>query len=140
MDFGKRLREERERLRLSQPAFAELGGVKRVSQHLYEHGERFPDVQYLENLKQHGVDVLYLVFGRRSVGIEEGDRLEFSAQLLFDIYRVVDEFARDEYGELLPFEARFKLFQFLCAALSGSTERHDSAELRARLARLSATG
>jgi transcriptional regulator with XRE-family HTH domain len=136
MTFGSRLKEERERLGLTQPVFAELGGVKRVSQHLYEQGVRFPDVQYLECLLKHKVDVLYLLFGRRSVGFKHGDRMEFSAQLLSDIYRVIDEFARDDLGEPLPLDERLRLFQFLCAALSGSTDQHDAGELRARLARL----
>lgn len=133
MTFGRRLKEERERLGLSQVAFAELGGVKRVSQHLYEQGERFPDVKYLEALRDHKVDVQYLVLGSRSVG---GSRLDFPPQLLTDIYRVVDEFARNEFGEPLPLEERLRLFHFLCAALSGTSESHDTNELRARLARL----
>lgn len=136
MSFGRRLREERERLGLTLSAFADLGGVKRVSQHLYEQGHRFPDVQYLELLSKHKVDIEYLVLGRRSVGLERGDRLEFSAKLLTDIYRVVDEFARDELGEPLPEDERLRLFHFLCAALSGTTDHHDTSELRARLARL----
>lgn len=136
MSFGRRLKEERERLGLTQAAFAELGGVKRVSQHLYEQGERYPDVQYLESLQAHKVDVQFLVLGRRSVGLEKGGRLEFSPQLLTDIYRVVDEFARNEFGEPLPLEERLRLFHFLCAALSGSTEHHDTSDLRARLSRL----
>lgn len=136
MTFARRLKEERERLGLSQAAFAQLGGVKRVSQYLYEQEERFPDVKYLEALTAHGVDVRYLVLGVRSVGREAGSRLEFSPQLLSDIYRVVDEFARNEMGEPLPLEERLRLFHFLCAALSGTTEQHDMSELRARLARL----
>lgn len=136
MTFARRLKEERERLSLSQEAFAQLGGVKRVSQYLYEQEERFPDVKYLEALSVSGVDVRYLVLGERSVVREVGSRLEFPTQLLSDIYRVVDEFARNEMGEPLPLEERLRLFHFLCAALSGTTEQHDANELRARLARL----
>lgn len=47
MSFGSRLRQERDRLRLTQEKFAELGGVKRVSQHLYEQDVRVPDINYL---------------------------------------------------------------------------------------------
>lgn len=136
MDFGKRLREERARLGLSQQAFAELGGVKRVSQLLYEQGDRVPDVLYLDNLKKHGVDVPYLLFGQRSIGATGNRQLVFSPQLLTDIYDVVEEFARDEYGEPLPAKEKRRLFEFLCAALSGSTESHDTEELRTRLASL----
>ena len=41
MSFGSRLRQERERLRLTQEKFAELGGVKRVSQHRASEGSQF---------------------------------------------------------------------------------------------------
>jgi transcriptional regulator with XRE-family HTH domain len=43
LSFGRRLREARDRLRLTQQQFAELGGVKRVSQHLYEQDAGVPD-------------------------------------------------------------------------------------------------
>lgn len=63
--FGARLREERKRLGLSQPAFAELGGAKKHSQINYEADRRAPDSDYLSALARHGVDVLYLLTGRR---------------------------------------------------------------------------
>ena len=44
--IGDRLREERERLRLSQGNFGEIGGVKANAQGKYESGERFPDAEY----------------------------------------------------------------------------------------------
>lgn len=137
MSFERRLKEERERLGLTQAEFAELGGVKRVSQHLYEQGDRHPDVEYLEALIKNQVDVEYLLFGQRFERFGQTQRLDFSPQLLSDIYRVVDEFARDEYGELLPLEERLRLFQFLSAALSGSKSEHDASELRTKLASLS---
>ncbi|MGB3316043.1 MAG: helix-turn-helix domain-containing protein [Albidovulum sp.] len=63
-----RLREERERLGLSQEAFAALGGQKRLSQTRYERGERVPDSNYLAALSRAGVDVHYVLTGRRSEG------------------------------------------------------------------------
>ena len=62
---GKRLAEERKRLRLNQDAFAEQGGVKRAAQVNYEGGKRSPDTDYLERVAQIGVDVLYVITGRR---------------------------------------------------------------------------
>ena len=137
MDFANRLRSERDRLKLNQDEFAGFGGVKRISQYLYERGDRVPDFRYFENLAKHGIDIVYLISGKRSLGVEIDDRLEFSAQLLSDIYKAVDEFARDKYGNPLPFDERHKLFRILCAAMSGSTEHHDAADLRAKLYRLS---
>lgn len=46
-DIGERLREERERIGLSQMAFGEIGGVKKLAQLKYEQRGRAPDVIYL---------------------------------------------------------------------------------------------
>jgi transcriptional regulator with XRE-family HTH domain len=62
-NIGKRLREERERLGLSQEAFGALGGVKKLTQLKYEKGERTPTLAYLEGLRAHDVDVDYILFG-----------------------------------------------------------------------------
>lgn len=64
--IGERLREERERLRLSQAAFGEIGGVKANAQGKYENGERFPAADYLQAVAEVGVDVLYVVTGVRA--------------------------------------------------------------------------
>lgn len=64
--IGERLREERERIGLSQGAFGEIGGVKANAQGNYEKGERFPDAAYLAAVAERGVDVLYIVTGQRT--------------------------------------------------------------------------
>lgn len=64
--FGARLREERERLGMTQDAFAEACGVRRRAQAHYEAGERTPDATYLEAAGRLGVDVWYVVLGERS--------------------------------------------------------------------------
>jgi transcriptional regulator with XRE-family HTH domain len=63
--IGDRLREERERMRLSQAAFGEVGGVKANAQGKYESGERYPGADYLSAVAASGVDVLYVVTGER---------------------------------------------------------------------------
>lgn len=60
---GERLREERERLGLSQSAFGELGGVLKRAQINYEKGERQPDAAYLSAIADAGADVLYILTG-----------------------------------------------------------------------------
>lgn len=60
-----RLREERERLGLSQAEFGERAGVTKQSQHMYEAGKRSPDSNYLTSVALQGVDVLYVITGRR---------------------------------------------------------------------------
>lgn len=64
-DFGKRLKEERERIGLSQARFAELCGVGRTAQFNYERGERHPSSVYLDAAEKLGVDTLYVMTATR---------------------------------------------------------------------------
>lgn len=64
--IGARIREERERLKLNQEQFGSLGGVSRNTQMRYESNERAADSDYLANLREAGVDVLYILGGTRS--------------------------------------------------------------------------
>ena len=47
MGIGERLKEERERIGLSQTEFAAKAGASKNSQYNYEKGERSPDAAYL---------------------------------------------------------------------------------------------
>ena len=67
-NFFDRLREERERLALSQQALAEKCGVTARSQRNYESGERNPDSAYLAAIAAAGADVLYILTGQRAGG------------------------------------------------------------------------
>lgn len=64
--IGDRLKSERKRFGLSQDAFAEIGGVKLNAQGNYEAGRRIPKADYLARLDSAGIDVLYVLTGRRS--------------------------------------------------------------------------
>jgi transcriptional regulator with XRE-family HTH domain len=64
--LGSRLKEERKTLGLSQQDFAAIGGVEANAQGKYESGERTPRSDYLAALGVKGVDVLYLLSGRRT--------------------------------------------------------------------------
>jgi transcriptional regulator with XRE-family HTH domain len=64
-DFGKRLKAERERLGLSQAAFAEACGVGKTAQYTYERGEREPNWSYMTMAESLGVDVMYVFTGTR---------------------------------------------------------------------------
>jgi transcriptional regulator with XRE-family HTH domain len=78
---GERLREERTRLGLNQDAFAQLGGITRNTQGSYEKGERNPDSIYLTAVIKAGVDVLYVLTGRRTQQAVEGLNEEEAALL-----------------------------------------------------------
>ena len=53
--IGSRLRQERERLGLSQKVFGEIGGVEANAQGKYESGGRVPKADYLQaiDVSQH---------------------------------------------------------------------------------------
>ena len=61
--IGLRLRQERERLGLSQKVFGEIGGVEANAQGKYESGGRAPKADYLSRVAERGVDVLYVLTG-----------------------------------------------------------------------------
>jgi transcriptional regulator with XRE-family HTH domain len=63
--IGDRLRRERERLGLSQTAFATLAGASKRAQIRYEAGERSPDAEYLARLARHRVDVYWIITGKK---------------------------------------------------------------------------
>lgn len=68
--LGERLREERDRLGINQNELADIGGVKRNSQGNYERGRQNPDTAYLLAVAKVGVDVMYVLFGRRDHAVE----------------------------------------------------------------------
>lgn len=88
MGIGDRLKEERERLGLSQTDFAALAGASKNSQYNYEKGERSPDANYLAAAAAQGVDVMYVVTGNRRP--QEAASLTQEAAELVKIYERID--------------------------------------------------
>lgn len=132
--FGHRLRRERDRLGLTQDDFGRLGGVKRLTQYLYEQDSRVPDLRYLMRLAEAGVDVVYLLLGRAE-RLADPECIAISPAQLTAAYRLVDEFATDGKGALLPLEMRLRFFQMLVSSIgcAGSTATPD--QLRRQMSR-----
>lgn len=63
--IGQRLRQERQRLKLSQSAMGTLGGVETNAQGNYESGARFPKADYLLRLIDAGLDITFVMTGTR---------------------------------------------------------------------------
>lgn len=91
--FSERLKDERQRLGLSQTAFAESLGVHRNTQIKYESGERHPDSIYLDAAGKAGVDVMYLYSGVRQEERETYDIAQ--ARLAEGVYEAIG-FSSDE--------------------------------------------
>lgn len=66
-----RLREERERLRLTQEVFAEAAGAKRRTLIDWEKGVSSPTAVQLSALSEIGVDVLYVLTGKHQQNSSE---------------------------------------------------------------------
>lgn len=86
--IGERLREERERFGWNQEELGQRGGVNRNTQGKYEKGERNPDSAYLTAVADSGVDVLYVLTGRRTPVLP--DDLDADAHDLVQLYRRID--------------------------------------------------
>lgn len=65
MTIGTRLKEERERLKLSQTALAEAAGTTKKTQIDYEKDNTQPKAQYLAFVAAMGIDVAYVITGVR---------------------------------------------------------------------------
>lgn len=64
--LGERLRELRSQKGLTQADFGSLAGVTKRSQMLYESDQRIPRADYLAALDDAGLDVRYVLTGKRS--------------------------------------------------------------------------
>ncbi|MEL7838340.1 MULTISPECIES: XRE family transcriptional regulator [Citromicrobium] len=78
----QRLREERERLGLSQKALGELGGVSKNTQLAYEGGNSPITLDYLARVSEHGIDIQYVASNHRSTVVEAS---EFAAEGVVEI-------------------------------------------------------
>jgi transcriptional regulator with XRE-family HTH domain len=107
MGFGARLKEERRRLGFKQAEFSELVGSDVPKQSLYENDKRQLRAAYLARLEPVGVDVLYVVTGRRSEGALLGEEtsaflatyLGLPAELRASVERLVADLARYVEGQ-----------------------------------------
>lgn len=89
---GARLKEERERLGLSQNALAEAAGVSKRSVAAWEGGESTPGADDIAQLMGHGVDVLYVIAGSKTP--RAADALSPEEAALVDNYKHSDEEGR----------------------------------------------
>ena len=60
--------EERERLRLSQSALADMGGTKLRTLQNWESAKNFPSSEFLADAAKFGIDVQYILTGTRTAG------------------------------------------------------------------------
>ncbi len=76
MSIGERLKEERERLKFTQPALAAIAGTTKKSQIDYEKDLTQPKAGYLAAVARIGLDVQYVITGERCAGSLTPDEQE----------------------------------------------------------------
>ena len=110
--IGARLKEERERLKLTQVELAALAGVTNVTQSRYEAGATAPNASYLAQFAFAGADILYVVTGTRAVGPDpmNSRSVIVSAEeaALLDNYKHADDQGRDAARRVLSSLAKQK--------------------------------
>lgn len=106
----QRLREERERLGLTQPAFAEAAGAAKRTLIEWEKGSTSPNAVQMSALSAIGVDVLYVLTGRhadsnRTLMSDFGDGKPslIDAERLSRIVKLLEAFAK-QAGRRWPVE------------------------------------
>jgi len=125
--IGARLSGERHRLGLTQEQFAKLGGVQRRAQAHYEAGKRTPDANYLAAISEGGVDVVYLLTGRR-----EHQSINFD--LLGSVFIAIERWELEEDVNLKAYQrARITEAAYRVALERGSVT-NEIVEILARLA------
>lgn len=80
MSFAHRLRSSRIAKQLTQKDFAALADASEKSQIAYEAGKTPPTIAYLFRLAEHGIDVAYLLTGKRSDQPTDAEDARFLAR------------------------------------------------------------
>lgn len=109
--IGVRLKEERVRMGISQEDFAALAGVQRRAQGSYERDQRTPDAAYLAAAAGHGVDVQYVLTGRRAREVDD------ALAIYGDAWQTLDE-ALQKNGKNMPADKKRQAAEALYQAVA----------------------
>jgi transcriptional regulator with XRE-family HTH domain len=116
---AERIRLERERLGLTQAAFAEMAGIGRATQLFYENHDRFPDIQYLEKLFEHGIDIPFIMTGQRSQSTyNDAEWLHFRHDVLWEIFKASIKITHPE-ASAEAIESGLGAFKAFCMVYAG---------------------
>lgn len=119
LTIGERLREERERLGMSQTEFGSLADVTKATQINYEAGRRAPDVEYLAQVATVGVDVRYVITGERAL---TPDQLRAERALYADCWAALDAALQAGKKRLNPEKKRAAVDALFDLARAGEGE------------------
>lgn len=124
--LGARLSGERHRLGLTQEDLAKIGGVQRRAQARYEANGRFPDAGYLASAAEAGLDVLYVITGRRAPPV--------NINLLCDAVAAIGGWQQKQQISLTPSQLAQGAVMLYAVSEATGTVAEDAVEVFARLA------
>lgn len=114
--IASRLKEERARLKMTQPSVAEAGGVSKTTVVGYEAGTHPPDAVFLSRLVARDLDLSYVVTGERAA-VRAGSSLDW--ELFEDVLEVVETF-EERRGRKLPVKNKTRILRILyCSSIAG---------------------
>lgn len=121
----ERLKQERNRLGLSQEELAKFGGVTKRSQVNYENGRRKPKADYFKGIADAGADVEYIISGTPKGVYSKLDAIK-KATAIVEPLQLPDDIAADLHQLLFFVEIKDRegIIKAM-SGLSGST-RHIS--------------
>lgn len=127
LQVAQRIRVERERLGLTQATFAEMAGIGRATQIFYENNDRNPDTAYFEKLSEHGIDIIYLLSGHRTLSTyNDADWLHFKSEVLWEVFSASLAIGHPKMNPQ-SMEASLAAFKAFCSVYS---ERKDEGALQ----------
>jgi transcriptional regulator with XRE-family HTH domain len=126
--FGRRLREERTRLGLTQEQLAQLAGIQRLAQGQYETEKSPPNVRYLASIGGAGVNLYYLIFGKPNGAgsLPPTKRREIEQR----VFELIEDYVSVQCAGRLSAEGRYVLFETWRAHLFRVAERGADDDLR----------
>ena len=115
---GNRLREERRHIKYTQQELADQLRVSKRTQVNYEKDIRPPDIHYLANADELGLDIMYVVTGQR---IQEISENRFDWQTLSNAIEATDQWLFERHQKM-PHKRKMKLIKLLYFYFNGNTE------------------
>ena len=119
--IGLRLREERERLGLTQTQFADVGNASKRSVTDWEQGKLHPNGEFLALLSERGADINYIFTGERNI-----TKLSQNESTVLTEIRQLDDIGK---GGLIQFLLHENVRRFANATPTEGREQQREAQL-----------
>lgn len=130
-DIGIRLKQERERLSLSQAQVAKSLGIATRTQIAWEKGEQTPNALHLATLGALGLDIQFIVSGVQNISLSEPS---LDALAMSEAWEAVDWALAEAKKTLPPKKKRLAAEALYMAVKTGEGEAKPLARLMSKAA------